>query len=191
MTLYGKDNFDKKAEDSEVEEGLVETDISLAEEEENAANKLKKIQAKLKACETARRELQEDVQRAKADFLNARKRLQEQSARDLERLRAEHFSQLLPLADSFEAAMNDPQWSEADQRWRQGVEGIYAQLSSLLQAAGVSAIDPLGTSFDPHEHEALNGEGDTVTAVYQKGYRLDNVVIRPAKVSVDPANTED
>ncbi len=181
-------NMDDTGRDEEreiIEENDTDRDISLEEEESQAGDKIKKLQAKLKESESARIALSEDLQRAKADFLNAKKRLEEQRERDAERLMVGNLEALLPLCDSFEQAMKDPGWVAADEVWRKGIEGIYSQLQNILKMSGVVVIDPLGEAFNPHEHEALRGEGDVVTEVYQKGYKMRDIVIRPAKVSVE------
>lgn len=167
-----------------IEENTADTDVSLEDEESRSSDKIKALQAKLKESEAARATLQEDLQRARAEFLNARKRIEGQQAIDLERSTLKHIEELLPLVDSFEMALNDPKWTLADEHWRKGVEGIYGQLEAILKGYGVVPIEPIGAVFNPYEHEALTGEGETVAQVYQKGYKRGETVIRPAKVSV-------
>ena len=154
--------------------------------EEATGEKLKKLRDKLKACDEEKRQILEDLQRSKADFLNGRKRLEEQLERDRERITTKHIEELLPLKDSFDMAMQDESWLDADEKWRKGIEGIYAQLETVLKNNGVSEIEALGQEFNPHEHEAVShdGEGHTVTAVLQKGYRVGTTIIRPARVAV-------
>lgn len=184
------DTHDRETEDtSEVDmEDIDIDDVSLEEEESQSSDKIKQLRVKLKDSEAARASLHEDLQRTKADFLNARKRLEEQKALDVERATLRHIEDLLPLLDSFEMAIQNPLWNSTDEQWRKGVEGIYSQLNGILKKNGVTTIDPLGATFDPYQHEALQGEGDTVTEVYQKGYKLNDTIIRPAKVSVTEKN---
>jgi molecular chaperone GrpE len=148
----------------------------LEEIEERAEDKLKLLREKLQAADEEKRQLLEDLQRAKADFLNSRKRLEEQLERDRERITIKHLEEILPLKDSFDMAMQDPVWNEADEKWRKGVEGIHAQLANVLKSNGITEI----------EHEAVSheGDGDTVVAVLQKGYKKGDTIIRPAKVAV-------
>lgn len=160
------------------------TDISLEDEEETSKAKIHSIKKKLQACETEKLQHLEALQRAKADFLNSKRRLEEQKEREVERATIRHAENLLPLADSFEMAMKDPKWLEAEETWRKGVEGIHAQLMNVLRSLDVTPIDAENKPFDPQEHEALQGDGDVVSFVFQKGYKLKNQVIRPAKVSV-------
>jgi molecular chaperone GrpE len=158
----------------------------LEEIEERAEDKLKLLREKLQAADEEKRQLLEDLQRAKADFLNSRKRLEEQLERDRERITIKHLEEILPLKDSFDMAMQDPVWNEADEKWRKGVEGIHAQLANVLKSNGITEIEAEGKEFNPYEHEAVSheGDGDTVVAVLQKGYKKGDTIIRPAKVAV-------
>lgn len=161
-------------------------DIELDEAEGLIKDKLKKVKDELKACQKERRNELEEVQRIKADFLNSKRRNEEQLARDRERITIKHVESLLPLCDSFELAMNDPSWNTCEEKWRKGVEGIYAQLQGTLRASNVSEVGKVGEIFNPHEHEAVAHEddGDTVTAILQKGYKMNDTIIRPARVAV-------
>lgn len=139
--------------------------------------------------------LQDELQRAKADFLNARRRLEDERMRDRIRYKKEFLTTLLPLCDSFQMAMSDAAlWEKADPAWRKGVEGIYTQLQTILTTNGVRAFDPAGQTFDPYRHEAVGTEivvdsaqQDTVISVMQSGYELthdgETDIIRPARVT--------
>jgi molecular chaperone GrpE len=154
--------------------------------EEHASDTLKKLTERVRVCEKEKRELLENLQRVRADFLNARRRLEERAHRDREQAVERHVQALLPLCDSFDLALNDSAWSASDAPWKKGVESIKAQLAAVLRSYGVEVIEPLGERFDPREHEALtdNGGGQLVTAVLQKGYKRGEIVIRPAKVVI-------
>lgn len=173
-------------EDVIFEDSEEQTDAELEDIEEATGGKIKKLQAKLREAEEMKKKALEDLQRTKADFLNSRKRLEEQLARDRERITVRHIEELLPLKDSFDMAMQDPAWATADEKWRKGVEGIHAQLTGILKNNGVTEIDAEGAQFDPHLHEAVSkaGDGHTVIAVLQKGYKMGDTIIRPARVSV-------
>ena len=137
----------------------------------------------------------DDLQRSRADFLNARKRLEEERARDHIRQRKAHVEELLPLCDSFEMAMSNKEaWEKTDEIWRKGIEGINNQLMRLLESYDVKVIDPKGTSFDPYRDEAVGTEVvedeklvDTIVTVLQRGYELQvddtTEVIRHARVT--------
>lgn len=168
------------------EDELTPEDAELNDVAEAASEKVKKLKSKLKDAEEGKRKALEDLQRTRADFLNSKKRLEEQLVRDRERITTQHIEELLPLKDSFDMAMQDPAWNAADEKWQKGVVGIHAQLTAILKNYGVTEIEALGQTFDPHLHEAITQEGDghTVQRIVQKGYRVGDVVIRPARVSV-------
>ena len=189
-----KEANDTKIEDPEI---VPEADAEGQEPEVaelTAGQKLKSLRDKLKNCEAEKRQHLEDLQRAKADFLNHRKRLEEDKERDRQRITEGHLRDLLPLCDSFQMAMKDTEaWNAVPDSWRLGVEAIYGQLKSLLKANQVELIDPLGQPFDPEKHEAVSSrppgpeeeaEPDTVLEVVQPGYLARGEVIRPAKVII-------
>lgn len=171
-------------------------EVTLEEEEQNSKGKIKKIKDKLKLCEEDKKNLQDEVQRSKADFLNAKQRLQEENSRSIERTTMKHLEALLPLCDSFHMAMSDKKvWETVDQNWRKGIEGIEAQLQSILKKHNVEAIDPAGDEFDPNQHEAMGelpvedeSQHHKVVTVMQLGYVINRddkkELLRPARVMV-------
>ncbi len=181
IELTGEDNID---------EPLME-DI-----EESTRSKIKSLQAKLKAAEAERTKYQDDLQRAKADFLNARKRLEEEREREKDKLIVKHIEKLIPLYDSFSMAMSNQEvWNAVGGEWRKGVESIYSQLQRLLTSYGVEEVDPTGQEFNPAQHEAMveqpvSDEKDNhiIMSVIQKGFvrTVDGKteLIRPARVAV-------
>ena len=169
-----------------------DVDIEAGEEEELLGEKLKALRAKLALCEEEKRKHLEDLNRARADFLNGKRRLEEQLARDKERATDKMLVDLLTLMDSFDTAMADKTlWNTIDARWRVGVEAIQAKLVSILKGNGVVPLDPIGLPFNPEEHEAVSNspveddaQVDTIVAVLQKGFKRNDTVIRPARVVV-------
>ena len=164
-------------------------DIELEDLDETAETKIKALREKLKACETEKAQHHDDLQRAKAEFLNTKMRLSEQVEREKERAVDTQILQLIPLCDSFDMAMmNTDAWEAIDESWRKGVEAINNQLRNILQTYNVSTITPKGEQFDPNMHEAMSTidseefETDTVVEVLQNGYVRNDTVIRPAKV---------
>lgn len=168
----------------------------LEEIDEMATDKIKDLRTKLKSCESEKAAHLEELQRAKADFLNAKKRLEEEKVSDRQRTRVRFVEELLPLCDSFHMAMqNQDAWNAVDQIWRTGVESIHSQLEAVLASHGVEKIVPLGEQFDPSLHEAVSSEPvhdeakhHTITTVIQPGYKMTvdgtAMTIRPARVVV-------
>ncbi|MCA9353986.1 MAG: nucleotide exchange factor GrpE [Candidatus Kaiserbacteria bacterium] len=193
MVHENNEDTDIEVETTNEETGFEETE--LAEEEEQGKDKIKKLKTKIAQLEDDKKQLQDDLQRAKAEFLNVRKRLEEERTRDRVRARMQHVEEMLPLCDSFQMAMNDKAaWEKADEAWRKGVEGIHMQLMGILSAYGVKAVDPTGEHFDPNRHEAIGTEKvddtklqDTVVSVVQRGYEMTQdgktELIRPARVT--------
>jgi molecular chaperone GrpE len=157
-----------------------------------AENSAKPLEQQLAEAQ-ARIEQQRDAMlRALADAENARKRYQAEAA-SAQKFALERFAeQLLPVADSLEAALDNA--SASPEALRDGVQLTLRQLMAALQKAHVLQIAPLaGERFDPHRHqamaavEALSGEmrePNTIVAVMQKGYLLHDRVLRPALVVV-------
>jgi molecular chaperone GrpE len=128
--------------------------------------------------------------RAKAETENVRKRAQIDVA-NAHKYAIENFAQeLLPVKDSLEAALAaGPGTADAI---RSGVEITLKQLSAVFDRVNLREINPVGQKFDPHQHQAISmlpsdREPNTVINVLQKGYLLNDRVIRPALVTVAQA----
>ncbi len=196
--MVNKKHENKNQEDLEITNEDIEINVpDLEEVEAREVDIIKSLRDKLKVCEGSKRESLEEMQRVKADFLNARKRLEEERYKDRDRAIVAHVERLLPLADSFQLAIADKAtWEKADANWRRGIEGIYSQLQNILSGYGVKTIDPTGQPFNPHKHEALSmvpvsakDEHDKVVGVVQMGYELQKAdgtteQIRPARVAI-------
>ena len=175
-------------------------DVELVDEEATGANKMKQLRQKLQKCDEEKRQVMESAAREKADFLNARRRLESERTLDKVRYTKKHIEALLPLADSFEIARSNKEaWEKADESWRKGIEGINTQLLKLIESYGVTVIDPIGQDFDPYRHEAIGMTPVTdkaldhkVINVLQRGYeiKVDDTmeVIRPARVTTGVYN---
>ncbi|OGG41856.1 nucleotide exchange factor GrpE [Candidatus Kaiserbacteria bacterium RIFCSPHIGHO2_01_FULL_46_22] len=181
---FGK-NTENDIEVDEITEDYVD-EIDEEGIEELSQEKLKKLKEKLRQSDKDKMAALEELQRLRADFLNARKRLDDEKIRDRERVKIDHIERLLPLCDSFGMALQDRGFADLPANLQKGIRGIESQLSSILKSYGVDEINPEGLPFDPYEHEAIaqNGEGNNVEAVLQKGYKLGDIIIRPAKVAV-------
>jgi molecular chaperone GrpE len=128
--------------------------------------------------------------RAKAETENLRRRAQEDIAK-AHKYAAEKFAtEMLPVKDSLEAALATE--NATAENLRSGVELTLKQLVAAFEKSGLAEINPLGEKFDPHKHQAISaledeGEPNRVLNVLQKGYGLNDRVIRPALVVVSKA----
>ncbi len=127
------------------------------------------------------------AQQIQADFENYRKQAMRRETSIVERASEGLVEKLLPVLDSFEAAVAQLP-ADTDPGVRKGVELVFSQLVGVLENAGLERIDADGASFDPNEHEAVmheDGDGEpTVAATMRTGYRLKGRVVRPAMVKV-------
>jgi molecular chaperone GrpE len=156
------------------------------------------LEEQVAALEAERDEHLNDLKRVAAEFENYRKRV----ARDQESLVARAHErlvkELLPVLDGLERAMDAAvRHSEGDShKLEEGVRLVQRELAGALRREGLAEIDTDG-QFDPHVHEALlsqpssdQAEG-TVIEVIQKGYKLGDRVVRPARVVVAAPKPED
>lgn len=133
---------------------------------------------------------QEDVLRARAEFDNMRKR----AARDVEaahKYALERFvSEMLPVRDSMELGIAAAAATEDIPALREGMDLTLKMFVTALERCGVTAVDPLGEKFNPDLHQAMSmeeaagAESGTVLRVMQKGYVLNDRLVRPALVVV-------
>lgn len=126
-------------------------------------------------------------QRAKADFINYKRRSEQEKEEIGKFANAMLISSLLPVLDDLERALSSIPPRLAKAEWVKGIRLIERKLRANLEAQGLSAIEALGEPFDPNLHEAMRqdkGEEGIVIAEIQKGYKLHDRVIRPSKVVV-------
>lgn len=154
------------------------------EDTEKAEHKIKKTKDKLGLCEGERAEYLAGWQRAKADLINYKK---EQEAKISEIFKFANeglIYEILPALDSFELALSHKE--------DEGTRQIYNQLKNILKSQGLEEIQVVGQPFDPQLHESVGEttcpegfEGkDIVAEEIQKGYKLNNKVIRASKVKI-------
>lgn len=134
-------------------------------------------------------ELTADLQRVHADFVNFRRRNDEERAQVMDSAKASVITQLLPLFDTLGRALDHTPADLADHQWAKGIAQLTKQVEVTLKNLGVEKTDALHKPFDPTRHEAVSyeeeGEGEEVVIeVLQDGYQLHNQVIRPAVVKV-------
>lgn len=148
----------------------------------------KRLKEELREVQKQRDEYLAGWQRAKADAINARR--EEEQSRDVFVKMATQMvlQNFLALADSFEEALRQNSGqaprSLLDEA-KHGIMPLYEQLKTLLGRHGVKEIETKsGDQFDPTIHEALEGEGEIIAEVLQKGFMLHERLLRPARVKV-------
>jgi molecular chaperone GrpE len=167
---------------------------------EAAADVERDLDALLDETKRERDSYLELAQRTRADFENYRKRMAAETSAAATRGKAELARGMIGVVDNLERAIEaagiDPAAAlagtipDAEGALEQGCLLTYRDLSAGLGRAGVEAYAPIGEPFDPHWHEALQTRAEEGTKpgrileVMQKGYRLDDQVLRPARVVV-------
>jgi molecular chaperone GrpE len=126
--------------------------------------------------------------RAKAEAENARRRALDEIDKARKFALDKFASELLAVKDSLEAALATGDGASIDSL-KSGVELTLKQLTGVFEKNGIKEINPLGIKFDPNYHQAIamvegEGESNSVAGVMQKGYALNDRVIRPAMVTV-------
>jgi molecular chaperone GrpE len=130
------------------------------------------------------------LRQERADFQNYRRRVGDERAADLERVRGKALEPLFPLLDDLGRAFVDIPPELADDPWARGIAALHGRLAETLAALGLETVGSPGESFDPTRHEALLFEPDPaarrqeVMRVIRPGYRLGGRLLRPAEVVV-------
>jgi molecular chaperone GrpE len=128
--------------------------------------------------------------RALADLDNFRKRVTREQAQDRQRMLEDILRKFLPTLDNLERALGYRGDETSPQALKDGLESIYLQLKGAMESEGLKQFDSLGEPFDPHRHEAImmvDTEAyppHTVAVEIEKGYLLNDQLLRPARVGV-------
>jgi molecular chaperone GrpE len=161
-----------------------------AEAEESGAQAVEQdLDALLADARKERDEYLDLARRTKADFENFRKRVAADVQAAQARGKGEVAREVIDAVDNLERALEAAQADDGE-GLRAGVEMVLGGLRETLVRHGIEAVDPKGETFDPNQHEALSTmpvegtESGTVVEVMQKGYRMDEQLLRPARVVV-------
>ena len=184
-----KEKDDIKITNAELDEDNGETAIGAEEITiDELIEKLASLQKKAEADEKRANDMTETAQRIQAEFDNYRRRTIENNARLKSDAQGEVICKLLPVMDVIAQALS----MIPDDSVRKGVEMIEGEILKLLASYEVTEIEAVGKEFDPRYHEAImqapatcEKEKDTVKEVFQKGYKMGERVIRPARVIVN------
>ncbi len=142
------------------------------------------------------------LQRVSADYTNFQKQIPKQIAGIVEYEKEKMIKTLLPVLDNFEHTVQNAHAAENVDIFVKGVQIIYDQMLNILKSYDVEQIKALGEKFDPALHQAMmqktehDKEENIVLEEFQKGYKLNNRVLRPSKVIINKlppelAQTED
>jgi molecular chaperone GrpE len=147
------------------------------------------LEARLAAAQAEAESHLDDLRRLAAEFDNYRKRAAREQEAMFARAGERVVKELLPVLDDLERALEAAEQHE-EAKLEDGVRLVHRQLADVLRKEGLAEIDTAG-AFDPHVHEALltqpggdDVEPGHVLQVLQKGYRLGDRVLRPARVIV-------
>jgi molecular chaperone GrpE len=153
-------------------------------------DQLEALRAELEEANRERGEFKSLLQRVQADFINYRRRVEEEREEYQRQANARLILKLLPVLDEFSLALDHAARTEAEVPFLEGVRLIHRKLLALLESEGVSRIEALGKGFDPWEHEAMayqetnECEEGKVVMVLRDGYKLHGRLLRPAQVVV-------
>ena len=177
--------FDE-SEDEQVEEASAADDQESEQQDPLAA-----LQAQIETMTQERATLYDQLLRRQAEFENYRRRVDREKSETYTRARAEVLLELLPVIDNFERALASLENSGGDaESLRHGVELIHKQFKDALTKFGLEPVESVGQTFDPHVHEAVTIEPtdkhkeNTIIEEFQRGYKLGEKLLRPAKVKV-------
>lgn len=171
---------------AEETENKVEEKADSKKDKKNKKESKKEIEIK-EAAEKLIKEEKEKYLRLCAEYDNFRKRSQKERESLYTDIKADTLLKFLPVYDNLERALAQ---STADEAYRKGVEMIMTQFNTTLEKLGITEIEALGKTFDPNMHNAVmhvedeNFGENEVVEVFQKGFKLNDKVIRFAMVKV-------
>ena len=155
-----------------------------------APDDLETLRAELAEIEQKADEYLRLAQRTQADFVNYRRRIEEERKEQAGLAGLSFVLRLLPVLDDFERVMANATPAELDSSWGKGIQLVERNLKGLLSADDIQRMSAEGAEFNPREHEALGRAPSTdvpeghVLHVVRAGYRKGDRVIRPAQVIV-------
>jgi molecular chaperone GrpE len=166
---------------------------TVTEKQKKTPTTLDKKKLKISLLEEQIKELEGKLLRNQAELINYKRRKDTEVERLLKYANSELIKEILLVIDDFERAigMDDDNPDDEVSRFLEGFIMINDKLKKILFASGVEEIDALGKPFDPNLHEAVlmaeddSQDGGIVLEVLQKGYLLEDRIIRPAMVKVN------
>jgi molecular chaperone GrpE len=151
---------------------------------------VEELQAELESLRAKAAEYMDGWQRARAEFVNYRKRVEREREDTFQHATIAVLKKLLPVVDDFDRAMSNVPAELQKNTWVHGIQMVGQKCHTLLDSHQLREVDPVGEAFDPSLHEAIGTDDTTeiesghITAVLQKGYVYGEQVVRPALVRV-------
>ena len=182
-----------RAGEEAAERELAADASKIREERDELQKKLADVEDQIEAAKKEASEATERMLRLQADWDNYRRRTAAERLAEKERAAEKLVTNLLPVIDDIERAIEHAGVTEGDTQFQQfvdGVSAVHAKMLGVLEKEGVEPIDPVGEPFEPLAHQAVGRVEDkdafdeTVAQVYQKGYKMGDKVIRTAMVTV-------
>ncbi|GFP22168.1 molecular chaperone GrpE, partial [Candidatus Hakubella thermalkaliphila] len=180
-----------------VEETIEDENLIVYEEEkgspisvQDSESQVKKLEEKVKQLEAEIADYVDTLKRVQAQFENYKKRIKKEFDTFTQISTHKLVKQLLPVLDNLERALSSAESTDDKGKIIEGVKLIYHQFKEALEKEGLKTIDPAGDRFDPYFHEAImqvesdEHEDNTVVEVFQKGYLINDHLLRPAIVKV-------
>ena len=192
MTRHKKEESSKSGE-----EQILKPENELPEKEP-VAGLFEETEAETLKKQLAEKEAEAGVnlagwQRAQADFINYKRRAEADKEDTIKYANNEFIRKILPVLDDFERAFASIPSDPASVKILEGMKLVERKFRSFLESQGVTEIKALNQPFDPNLHEAVmqaEGEEGIVVKEFEKGYKINERIIRPSKVVVGTGKTE-
>ena len=180
----------KKEKESSFAPASAEATADKKASEDKKELNIEEIKKQLEECQKLKEEYLAGWQRARADFLNYKKEEMERMGEILKWANEELILKLLPIVDNFDLVEKKIPQGLSDDEHVKGLLQIRTQMKDFLKSQGIEEIDCLGQKFDPNFHEVMEekeAEGKDsgiVIEEIQKGYMIQDRLLRPAKVKI-------
>ena len=188
------ENKENQKEDKRVD--ARDADIEFVETNDdgeiNAEDKIKSLKEKIKELEKESKENLDRWNRARADYINFQKEVEERRKSDIKMASRGLIEKILPVLDAYDHAKgNKEAWEKVDSNWRSGIEYILGSLQKTLEGEGLVSFGKEEEVFNPELHDPIEiietndkEKDDKIATVISNGYKLGNSIIRHAKVKV-------
>jgi len=173
---------------------LADEEMNFSPDEEGVergeVEQVEDLESLKKALEEAKEQAEKYLanwQRAEADFINYKRRSEQERAEMASFANATLITDLLPVLDDLERALENVSDGFDGPTWVEGIRLVYRKLKAVLEDRGLLEIEAEGKEFDPNLHEAVmcvEGEEGKVCEEIQKGYKLRDRLLRPSMVKV-------